>query len=168
MKRGKPTGKILKDEFEENYRKDLRHGTQVTPSGEPQRPEAETIPVVEEQVQIGKKVVETGKVHISKTVHEELTDVDIPFVHEEVEVERVELNQYVDTPPPAVRYEGDTMIISVLKEEVVLQKRLVLVEELHVTKKKVETHQTRQMPLKKEEITIERIPHGQPTPPRQP
>ncbi len=116
--------------------------------------------MIEEQVQIGKKEVETAKVHISKRVHEELKDVDIPAMHEEVEVERVAMNKIVEEAPPPVRYEGDKMIISVLKEEVVVQKKLVLVEELHVTKKQVETHRTEKMPLRKEEVTIERVkPH---------
>ncbi|MDX5436567.1 MAG: YsnF/AvaK domain-containing protein, partial [Pontibacter sp.] len=91
---------------------------------------SETIPVVEEQVQIGKKEVETGRVHISKEVHEEQQNLDIPVFHEEVEVERVAINMHVDSAPPPVRYEGDKMIIPVLKEEIVVQKRLVLVEEL--------------------------------------
>lgn len=163
MKNNKQDDKVLKSEFEKHYQ-GLRPGNDANlPPDAAREHEAETIPVVEEQVEIGKREIETAKVHIAKKVHEELKDIDIPSMHEEVEVERVAVNKHVDQAPPPVRYEGDKMIISVLKEEVVVQKRLVLVEELHVTKKQVETHQTEKIPLRKEEVTIDRVktqPHN--------
>ncbi|MFD2998873.1 YsnF/AvaK domain-containing protein [Pontibacter toksunensis] len=122
-------------------------------AGQPSR----TIPVVEEQVRIDKKTVETGSVHVTKDVHEEEVIVDVPTVHEEVNVERVEINQYVDTPPPPVRYEGEVMIIPVLKEELVVMKRLKLVEELHVTKRRHETHEDQHIILRKEEVKVSRV-----------
>lgn len=119
--------------------------------------QSRTIPVVEEQVRIDKKTVETGSVHVSKDVHEEDVIVDVPTVHEEVDVERVEINQYVDTPPPPVRYEGEVMIIPVLKEELVVMKRLKLIEELHVTKRRHETHEEQHITLRKEEVKVSRV-----------
>lgn len=47
------------------------------------------------------------------------------------------------------------MIISVLQEELVIQKRLILVEEVHVTKRKTQ-HQVSQVEnLRREEISVE-------------
>jgi len=114
------------------------------------------IPVIQEQVSIDTKVVESGRVHISKTVSEQQESVSVPLNHEEVNVERVQKNEYVDTPPPPVRHEGDTMIIPVLREVVVVEKRLLLVEELHVTKKQVQTEDVRQVTLRKEEVNVVR------------
>lgn len=113
-----------------------------------------TIPVIEEKLRIGKRMVETGRVQIAKRVHEEEVEVDFPLDHEEVDVERVTINQYIETPPPAVRYEGDTMIVPVLKE--VVERRLVLVEELHITKRKVQTQTPQKVTLRKEEVTVKR------------
>lgn len=113
-----------------------------------------TIPVIEEHVQVGKKVVETGQVSINKRVSEEDVIVDVPYVQEEINVERVPINRYVDTPPPAMRQDGDTTIIPVLKEVVV--KRLVLVEELHITKKKVQQQASQDMTLRREEIDVQK------------
>jgi uncharacterized protein (TIGR02271 family) len=115
---------------------------------------SKTIPVIEEQVQVGKKVVETGQVSINKRVSQEDVIVDVPYVQEEINVERVPMNRYIDTPPPAMRQEGDTTIIPVLKEVVV--KRLVLVEELHITKKKVQQQASQDMTLRREEVEIQR------------
>lgn len=115
-----------------------------------------SIPVIEEKIKIDKKVVETGKVRISKRVHEEEETVEVPESKEEVDVERVLINQYVDTPPPAVRHEGDTMIIPVLKEVTVVEKRLLLVEEVRVTKRKIKSASSHTVNLRKEEVIVTR------------
>ncbi len=116
--------------------------------------ESITVPVIEEQIHIGKEVIEKGKVRLQKTVHEETVQVNIPLVSEEVNVERIPMNQYIETAPPAVRYEGDTMIVPVLKE--VIEKRLILVEELHVTRRQVTSQETQQVIIRKEEVTVDR------------
>lgn len=129
---------------------------------------AKTIPVIEEQVQVDKEVRETGQVRISKDVHREDVSLDLPIIHEEAEVERVEINQYVDTPPPPVRYEGDKMIIPVLKELLVVEKRILVVEELHITKHRTEEHANQQVELRREEIRVERKQNNEPQDPRRP
>lgn len=115
------------------------------------------IPVIQEEAFLDKKVVETGKVRISKRVSEHEEIIDEPLFREEVRVERVSVNQYVEERPE-IRYEGDTMIIPIVQEQIVMQKRLVLVEELRVNKQIVETHQPQKVNLLKEEVEIKRIP----------
>ena len=122
-----------------------------------------TIPVIEEIARIEKQVVETGRVVIRKTVHHETQTVDVPTQEEHVHVERVPINQVVETPPE-VRQEGDTMIIPVLREEVVVTTRLVLVEELHVRKRTLTNNTPQEVSLRREEVHYERI-EGSPTPP---
>ncbi|QHT68528.1 YsnF/AvaK domain-containing protein [Rhodocytophaga rosea] len=118
--------------------------------------ESAVIPVIEEQVHVSKQQIETGKVLVSKKVHEEEKTIDIPLVHEEHTVERIPVNQYVEKAPE-VRYEGDTMIIPVLREEVIIQKRLFITEELRITKRKIETSVPQQVTLRREEVIVERI-----------
>lgn len=113
--------------------------------------------VVHEQVQVDKKVVETGVVQIVKQVSEDRQVVDLPSSREEITVERVARNQYVEVPP-SIRYEGDTMIIPVLQEVIVTQKKTLLVEEVYVTKHRVHTHQSEEVILRKETIVVERTP----------
>ncbi len=114
------------------------------------------IPVIAEEIAVAKKVIESGKVRISKRIseHEEL--VDVPLFREEVRVERVPMNLFVEAPPP-VRQEGDTMIIPVVEEQIVIQKKLLLVEELRVRKEIVEHHQPQTVNLRKEEVEIKRV-----------
>jgi uncharacterized protein (TIGR02271 family) len=114
------------------------------------------IPVIQEEVTVDKQVVETGIVRISKRIseHEEL--VDVPLYREEVSVERVPVNLFVEALPP-VRHEGDTMIIPVVEEQIVIQKKLLLVEELRVRKEVVEHHQPQKVNVLKEEVDIQRV-----------
>ena len=114
------------------------------------------IPVIQEEIVVDKYVVEKGKVRVSKRIsrHEEI--VDEPLFHEQVQVERVPINKIVDAKP-AVRQEGDLMIIPVVEEQVFVEKRLVLVEELRVRKQVIETHQPQTVTLLKEQVEIERV-----------
>lgn len=119
--------------------------------------EAGVIPVIEEQLVVDKRVVEKGRVRISKKVRETDETVNIPLIQENVQVERIPINQYVAEPPPPVRYEGNVMIIPVLREVVVVEKRLVLVEELRVTKQQTQTQETQKIRLRKEEVDVKRV-----------
>ncbi len=123
--------------------------------------ETVVIPVINEDVSINKKIVETRKIRVSKKVNEANEFVNIPLVHEEINIEKIPINKYVDDMPEPVRYEGDTMIIPVLKEVSVV--RIMLVEEIHVTKKQVQTQDSQNITLRKEEVIIENVlPGSQP------
>ncbi|WP_400190176.1 YsnF/AvaK domain-containing protein [Hymenobacter sp. B81] len=133
------------------------------PPQPPSRP-AVVVPVIAEQLRVEKELVETGKVRVSKQVHEEHQVVEMPLVHEELSVEHVPINQYVDVAPPAVRYEGDTTIMPVLREVLVVEKRLLLVEEVRITKRQVHTQTAEQVTLRHEQISTEHLTKAQPTP----
>ena len=139
---------------------------QVKRSGEqpsdPQRREIKpaVIPVIQEQTTVTKRVVETGKVHIAKRLREYEELVDIPHFQEEVRVERVPVNQFVDDVPK-VRTEGDITIIPVLEERYVVEKRLFLTEELHVRKERKESHYPQKVKVLKEEVEIKRTTPGE-------
>jgi uncharacterized protein (TIGR02271 family) len=115
------------------------------------------IPVVEENLEVQKIAVPRSTVRISKVVHEEQVTVDEPLMEEAVEVEHVAVNQYIDQPVE-VRYEGDRIIVPLVEEVLVVQKRLLLREELHITKRRIEKHEPEQFTLRREEVEIERIP----------
>jgi uncharacterized protein (TIGR02271 family) len=125
-------------------------------AGHPGSNNALVLPVIAEELAVEKRVVETGKVRITKVVHEREAVVDEPLLREEVEVERVPIERVVDGPIP-VRYENDTVIVSILEEVLVVQKRLMLKEELHIRKRNVEAHQPQQVTLRHEEARIERL-----------
>lgn len=115
------------------------------------------IPVVHEHVTIKKEIVETGKVRVHKTVTEEDATVNIPVVQEAYNIARVPINKVYETLPPAIRYEGDTIIIPVLREVVVIQKHYEVIEEVRLTKQTTETPFMQEITLRKEHIKVDRI-----------
>jgi uncharacterized protein (TIGR02271 family) len=117
-----------------------------------------SIPVVEETIQLDKELIEKGTTRLIKKVEEETVDIPLLIRTQQYSVERIPVNQYVEEAPPAIRYEGKTMIISIIEEEPVIQKRLKIVEELHVTSSEVEKRTNTEVNLKKERIIIERDP----------
>lgn len=124
-------------------------------SGVRRETEKVVIPVVEEQLRVGKRKVETGKVRITKrqVVREEV--LDEPLMKEEVEVERVTINRPVNEPV-SVRYEGSTMIVPVLEEVLFVEKRLILREELRVTMRQDMVREPQRVSLRSEEVKLER------------
>jgi uncharacterized protein (TIGR02271 family) len=120
---------------------------------------AVVVPVVAEQLEVQKRKVEAGGVRIRKTVSEREEVVDEPLMREEVQVKRVPVNKVVDGPVP-VRHVGNTMIVSLLEEVLVVEKRLMLKEELHITKEQVESYRPQRVRLRTEEAVIERVEDG--------
>lgn len=114
------------------------------------------VPVIVEELNVQTQRLETGVVRIKKTVHEHEEVVDKPVWHEKIEVERLPVNRLVDSPP-AIRHEGDTMIVPVLEEVLVVEKRFMIKEELHITKQRVETHTPQRVTLRREEVAVERM-----------
>ncbi|MEO6588638.1 MAG: YsnF/AvaK domain-containing protein [Pyrinomonadaceae bacterium] len=112
------------------------------------------VPLIAEEISIGKRVVDTGGMRVHKTVREDVQTINEPIVREHIEVERVEVNKYVETAP-AIRYEGEVMIVPVLEEVVVTEKRLLLREEIHLVKRREEISNTQEVTLRREEVSVE-------------
>jgi stress response protein YsnF len=83
--------------------------------------------------------------------------VDEALQSEEVDVERVTINRPIDEPP-AVRHEGDILIIPLLEEVLFVEKRLVLREEIRIKKVQKEIRAPQQVTLRQEQVEIERKP----------
>ncbi|MDZ4803167.1 MAG: DUF2382 domain-containing protein [Bryobacteraceae bacterium] len=84
------------------------------------------IPAIEEHVVVDRQSVETGRLRIRKHVEETETTVDEPLLENTWEVERVAVNRILSGEPPEPRYEGDTLVLPVLEEVLVVEKRLIL------------------------------------------
>jgi uncharacterized protein (TIGR02271 family) len=117
--------------------------------------EVAAIPLVEERVSVTKREVETGRLRVQVSVEERQDHVPVELAHDEVEIERVPVNKAV-TQLPSVRLEGSTTVIPVVEEVVVVEKRLVVVEEIHIRRKS--QVETKEIPviLKSERVRIER------------
>lgn len=117
------------------------------------------IPIVEEQLQVGKRTVATGKVVLEKGVQEYSEALDVPLAVRTFDIERTVLNRPVETAPP-VRQEGETTVYSLVEEQLVLTTQLILKEEVRVTKREVERRDTRTVTLRRDTLSVTRSPVG--------
>jgi len=114
------------------------------------------IPVIEEQVVAGARPVKTGAVRVDKHVEKCIRKVEIPLLHQEVEVKRIAINRVV-SEAPAIRRNGATVIVPVVEEELVITKRLVLKEEIHLIKRSTRDRFVRDVELDRERAEVHRL-----------
>lgn len=115
------------------------------------------VPIISEELDVAKRVVTTGVVRVHKLVQERTELVDEALLREEVVVERVPLDRVVDTIPTTYS-EGDTLIIPVVEEVLVVEKRLLLKEEVRITKRAVRESSPQEVTLRSERVEVERLP----------
>lgn len=134
------------------------HGSRAMPR-DADHPRELVVPVVEERVAVHRERRPTARIRVHKTVEREEVEVDGDVVRESVEVERVPVNCYVlEAPRP--RVEGDVTIIPVLEEVVVVEKRLLVKEEVHIRKRRRIVRRRLRVPLKKERVQVESSPRN--------
>src|SRR4029079_2744049 len=109
-----------------------KHHPESPPSQE-SPDETEVIPLAEEELRVDKRMVTTGKVRVRTIVDVETELAKATLDGEAVEGTRVPVDRMIDQLP-AIRTENDVTIIPILEEVLVVEKRLVLKEELHVRK----------------------------------
>ena len=120
----------------------------------------ETLRLWEEQVSFDRERVETGRVRVRVVTHEREETLEIPLTTERVEVERVPIGREIDAMPPR-RQEGDTTVVPVVEEVVVLQRKLVLREELRFRLVRTTEQHRENVVLRRQEAVIERLPAQQ-------
>lgn len=118
--------------------------------------ESIVIPVMQEELHLAKRVVEKSKLRVHKKVNEREVIVDEPLIEDRIQVERIPINRLINKPVGS-RVEGDTTVIPVLKEVLVVQKRLMLVEEVRLTRRQIEVRRPQPVTLRSEEVEIERM-----------
>jgi uncharacterized protein (TIGR02271 family) len=93
----------------------------------------ERLTLLREEATFAARQVETGRVIVTTEVEEREEPVEAVLRREELSVERVPVGRIV-SEMPAVRQEGDVLIVPVVEEQLVIETRLLLREEIHVRK----------------------------------
>jgi len=129
-------------------------------------PEAETagdnareivVPLLEEELSVGKRVTHKSTVRVSTVTREEDRLVDELLAREDVEVERVPVGKRVDRMPE-VREEGDTIIVPVVEEVLIVQRQLHLKEEVHIRRIHATERRQESVKLRRQEAIVTRAP----------
>lgn len=108
-----------------------------------------------EEMSIGKRTVDAGEAVIRKRVATETVREVIPTMREEVEIERRPLPEGAGLEP---RIEGDVTYIPIVREELVVEKRLVAREELVVRKRRITEETVIEETLRRDEVEVIREP----------
>jgi uncharacterized protein (TIGR02271 family) len=114
------------------------------------------IPLLREELEIRKELVDTGSVRLTKSVSEKPILISELIASEYVEVERIPRDEIVSVIP-SIRTEGNVTIIPVVEEVVIVSRQLRLKEELWVTKKQTMSEYREEAIVRSEELTVERF-----------
>ncbi len=116
--------------------------------------ESLTVPLAEEELIARTRERQIGSVRIDKRVETHPAQVTTEVGREEVTVERVPHNTPIDATPES-RFEGDTLIIPVVEEVLVTEKRLILREEVHIRRQWVTEQVTVEDTVRREVLEID-------------
>ena len=119
------------------------------------------LPLVEEALRVGKRQVETGRVRVSV-----ITDIEEQVVRETLRSERTEIERVPigrelaeGEPAPAMRQEPDgTVVVPVMEEILVVERRLVLREEIRMRLVAVDEAVEQSVTVRKQRASVERLP----------
>ena len=121
--------------------------------------DGDVLPLVEEELRVSKRDSVTGRVRV-RTVTETLDEIVRQDLQgERVEVERVLVDTLVEpgAPVPQVRTEGDVTILPVLEEVLVVEKRLLLKEEVRISRRATTHVAEVPVTLRKQRAIVERL-----------
>src|SRR5829696_5676441 len=105
----------------------------------------------EEELAAGTREREAGQLKVRKRVRTDRERIEVPTRHEEVSVERVP----VEGEATEAQIGDDEVVVPVTEEEVVVGKRPVVKEEVHIRKDVVSDTETVEEDVRREEIEVE-------------
>ena len=117
--------------------------------------EDHAIEAAEEQALFGKRREVTGTVRVDVVTHTTDQTVEGTLHGEDVDIRHVPVERWVDGPVPP-RQDGDTTIISLVEEVAVVERRLRVFEEIHLTRKSTTRTVQQQVPVRRQEAVINR------------
>lgn len=109
-----------------------------------------------ERLHIEKQIVETGRVRVHRTTSTRDEKIDIPLSSQTVEVRRVPIDKPVKKMP-SVRATRKEIIIPVVEEVIVVERRLVLREEVRIRRKETVRRHVEDVSVRAQHATVERL-----------
>jgi uncharacterized protein (TIGR02271 family) len=119
------------------------------------------VPLLEEQLEFSTRTVDLGEIQIHKSVDETEEVRTGSLNREDVQVERVRVDRRV-TEPEVSRQEGDWLVIPIMEEVFVVEKHLMVTEEIRIRKSLVTEESEVRDTVRREHATVEdmRVPRA--------
>lgn len=119
------------------------------------------LPLLEEALRLGKRRVETGRVRISVSTTNDERLVRETLRSERAEVEHVQVNRDLGEgeTAPVARWEDErTLVVPVVEEVLIIERRLVLREEVRLRLVAVDEVVEQPVTLRRQHANVERLP----------
>jgi uncharacterized protein (TIGR02271 family) len=113
------------------------------------------LPLSAELLDVTRQQVVTGRVRVSTVTRERKEAINELLTSEHAEVERVSLGKLIDEIP-SIRQEGDTIVIPVVEEVLVFEKKLILKEEVRVRRVRHVERRCEEVTLREQDAVITR------------
>ena len=119
------------------------------------------IPLHVEEISVSRREIEKANVQVALVTETREQLLDEELTHVRVEIERVPIDRTIEAMPP-IRQEGDITIFPVVEEVVVVERRLVLKEEVRVRRVSTKEQHQETVVLRQQEAVVTReAPDGQ-------
>jgi len=112
----------------------------------------------EEEILVGRREREAGAMRVRKRVRTERERLEVPKTHTEVTVERVPVKEAASSEEEIAatpQIGEEEIVVPVVEEEIVVEKRPVVKEEIRIRKQVVEDVEVVEEDVRKEEVEIE-------------
>ena len=109
-----------------------------------------------EELTVGKEAVETGRVRVSKQTHTRDVAINEALLRESAEIERIPIGRQI-FEMPSVRHEGETIIVPIVEEVIHTERRLMLKEEVRITRRKITEQFHDRVTLRYQEAVVTRV-----------
>jgi stress response protein YsnF len=109
-----------------------------------------------EEIEVSRRSVAGDTLRVKTVTREREHHVNEDLSHVRVEVKRVPIERPIDAIP-STREEGDTTIMSVVEEIIVVERRLILKEEVHIRRVHVTEHHEELVVVREQGVEISRV-----------
>ena len=109
-----------------------------------------------EALTVGKEAVQTARVRVSKQTHTREVAVDEALLRESAEIETIPIGRQI-FEMPSVRHEGETIIVPIVEEILHTERRLILKEEVRITRRKTTEQFHDRVTLRYQEAVVTRV-----------
>ena len=119
--------------------------------------ESESVPVVEEQVSIGKRKVMRGGVRVTSTVSERPVEETVRLREETVDVEREQADRKLSPEEAEKAFAEQTLEVAETAEEAVISKEARVVEEVSLHRTAAEREETVKTKARRTDVKVEEV-----------
>jgi stress response protein YsnF len=123
--------------------------------------ESGVLRLLAEDATVSRQVIETGRVRVAKVTRTRDHLIDESLASTRFEVSRIPVGRLVDAMP-SIKEDGDLTIVPIVEETVVVERRLMLKEELHIRRVQTSERYQQTVKLRYQTAEVTRIPAQKP------